>query len=660
MIVKNLIRIVWLILVLNGCTSFKESISQNRSLNFEVSNYISQHISEIPIIITNEDLVINLINAASAEKIILHLKTHNNLSESIGNMTVKCMSQCGIEFTGELDKVYIKNLTLINTHLLTNPDISVERISIKSSEAITTGLPLNSKNAKITIASSKNMLSVQKLLKGINIIPGSGEFVYDTKVIYNQYGKAINSYNDKNISDASYNIEELSKTFPNLKWTAPVVSWFGVTKDNDKYNMDVSNIKIIPGVENNTIEMSEVWNSGVYDRKHAHLISKDSQNLPNYGGTINDNSLVRYIEALNSKNLKVMFYPMILMDIPNKPWRGHIKASNPDDIYHFFTKKNGYNEFILHYAHLLKGKVNAFIIGSEMQDLTQSIDDRYNYPDPKRYPAVLELINLAKEVKSILGPNVIITYAANWGEYHHDRNGFHHLDPLWSSQYIDVVGIDAYLPITNKSMGDISIEEIKKGWSSGELWNYYYDRNNKSNIMPEWGLKQIEYWWKNEHWSHHGIKSTWKPKMKPIWFTEFGFPSMHMATNTPNKFWDPKSVNGGVPIKSSGRPDFSIQMRAIRGTLEYWQEKSDMVQNMFLWAWDARPFLYQAKQLDIWSDANLWSRGHWINGKIIPLSQVKLLPGSNVITLETNADELIIEGAPGIEKIIAKNIQYIP
>lgn len=213
-------------------------------------------------------------------------------------------------------------------------------------------------------------------------------------------------------------------------------------------------------------------------------------------------------------------------------------------------------------------------------------------------------------------------------------------------------------------MGDISIEDIKEGWASGELWDYYYDRNKKASIMPEWGLKQIEYWWSNEHWSHE-IKSSWEPKAKPIWFTEFGFPSMHMATNTPDVFWNPKAVNGGVPKKSSGKPDFAIQMRAIRATIEYWQQKSDVVQNMFLWAWDARPFWdarpipqYNQK-LDIWSDRNLWSRGHWINGKIEPLSYVRLLPNAIIEVLETNADELVIEKNSTITQILAKNIEYV-
>ena len=228
------------------------------------------------------------------------------------------------------------------------------------------------------------------------------------------------------------------------------------------------------------------------------MISKDAEGRANYGGTLNDLSLIRYVNTLKQNKLKIMFYPLLLMDFPGKPWRGFVKADNPKDIELFFNKEDGYNQFILHYANLLKGKIDAFVIGSEMQDLTQSIDLNYSYPDYRRYPAVIELIKLAKKVKQILGANVVVTYAANWSEYHHDKNKYHHLDLLWSSEFIDVVGIDAYLPITNKTMGDISIEEIKKGWSSGELWDYYYDRNKKSDIPPEWGLKQIEFWWKNK------------------------------------------------------------------------------------------------------------------------------------------------------------------
>jgi hypothetical protein len=538
--------------------------------------------------------------------------------------------------------------------------MQVKNFFLYASEAIKTGLPVVLDRAKIEINSSPNMLEVRKLLAGVNIIPSTGEFIYDTKIIYNKNKQPINCHNDQNISDADYNTRVLVKTFPDLKWVAPVVSWFAFNKyDSWRDNIDISQLEIMPGVENNYQEASEIWLSGDYNRKNAYLVSKDSNNRSNYGGTINDESLVRYIESLRSKSLKIMFYPMIMLDLPNKPWRGFIKAHNPDDIHNFFVKERGYNKFILHYANLLKGKVDAFVIGSEMQELTQSEDIRYEYCDNRRFPAVLEFISLAKQVRKILGDKVIITYAANWGEYHHDKNQFHHLDPLWSSPYIDVVGIDAYLPITNKSMGDISLQDIKKGWSSGELWDYYYDNNKKTDIAPEWGLKQIEFWWSNEHWSK-GIKTSWKPKMKPIWFTEFGFPSMHMSTNTPNVFWNPKLAQENIPKKSSGKPDFSLQMRAIQATLEYWQNKSNVVQNMFLWSWDARPFPYYPERIDVWSDGEVWSRGHWINGKVTPFSQVRLLHNAKVDTLTTNADKLIIEGeGKSINKIKAKSIEYL-
>ncbi|CEO17306.1 hypothetical protein RMONA_04605 [Rickettsia monacensis] len=68
------------------------------------------------------------------------------------------------------------------------------------------------------------------------MIPESGEFVYDTEVQYktqeSSYGgvishEAINSYNHYNIADSVFSLNQLQNTCPNIKWIAPVVSWFG-------------------------------------------------------------------------------------------------------------------------------------------------------------------------------------------------------------------------------------------------------------------------------------------------------------------------------------------------------------------------------------------------------------------------------------------------
>jgi hypothetical protein len=647
------ILLVLLLFLLSSCSIVNEHTSFLDHKNIEVSNHLQNYISVVPISITNHNTEITLHDSASAEKILLDLQIINYKENIPYKIKISSLSHCPVEIKNDRQELTIDNMRLVNVYLSSQPNFRVKNLDMIVYEATYTSLPIVTGTAKIIVEASEDMKSVQKLLRGINIVPASGEYVYDTKIIYKN-GKPINSNTDSNISDASYNLNTIGEYCPNLEWASPVIAWFGTNTTN----MEVKDLMILPGVDNKDGNFSERWQVSKYNRDNAYLISKNEYGNTNYGGTVNDQSLLRYVDALRKKKLKIMFYPMIYMDIPGKPWRGNIKGTNAKDVANFFNKTSGYNEFILHYANLLKDRVDAFAIGSELQDLTQSTDLEFQYPNPKRYPAVIELKKLAQKVKAILGPKVIITYAANWSEYHHDINKIHHLDDLWASPNIDVVGIDAYLPITNKTMGDISIQEIKDGWESGELWHYYYDHNKKQNIPAELGIKQVEYWWKNYHWSQ-GIKSEWKPRMKPIWFTEFGFPSMHMATNTPHIYWNPKSTTENIPKKSSGKPDFAIQSRAIRATIEYWNSKKDIVQNMFLWAWDARPFPYFPNRTDIWSDGEMWSRGHLVNGKIYPLKQIRLRAGTTVENLIVEADTLVLEGHNNIKNISTNNIKYL-
>ena len=48
--------------------------------------------------------------------------------------------------------------------------------------------------------------------------------------------------------------------------------------------------------------------------------------------------------------------------------------ANATDAASWFTKTNGYNAFITHYANLLKNKVDAFVIGSELVSMTAFTD----------------------------------------------------------------------------------------------------------------------------------------------------------------------------------------------------------------------------------------------------------------------------------------------
>lgn len=476
--------------------------------------------------------------------------------------------------------------------------------------------------------------SVEDMLKAICIIPGSGEFVYDTKLQYKvngevlQQGKAIpiNHHNNTYKADAIVALDQLQETCPNIVWVAPVIAWFATS-------LDIANCKILPGVEFKQMRTEpDVWSSANYTRETAHQLTLINNNHI-YGGTSADISIIRYLEELKNRGFKIMFYPMVFVDLPNKPWRGHI-TGDASHIDNFFEE---YNKFILHYAKLVKGKVDAFIIGSELIGITKLI------------VAIDKFCELADQVKQILGPAVKISYAADWSEYHHSEGGWYYLDKLWASDSIDFVGIDAYFPLTNDQRQEYDEQRIIDGWTSGEGYDFYYIGKNNLPIAPEYAWKNISWWSENEHVNPDNQKTLWRPKSKKIWFTEFGFPSLDCATNQPNVFYNPESCDGGIPIHSKGRVDFRAQRNGISATLKKWAN-SEMVENMFLWSWDARPYPYWPSLSSVWADGALWLRGHWVNGKfgVCCLGDIitDLCLRSGLISEQFNVSELndIVEG----------------
>lgn len=462
--------------------------------------------------------------------------------------------------------------------------------------------------------------SAEQLVESMVMIPGSGEFVYDTiiqqkqsasmhnnTVIAQGFKERINHHNHTQEADAVLALNQLQDTCPNIKWIAPVVTWFA-------NSLKASSCIIKPGIEQPEplLTTPDSWKVATYTRRNAHLLSRDKEDRPIYGGTIHDDSLLRYLALLRERGVKIMLYPMFFMDVHRKPWRGRVTGSY-NAVASFFTKPYGYNEFILHYAQLVKGKVDAFVIGSELIGLTSIHNTQ------QQYPAVEALIDLAHKVKQILGKNVVVTYAADWSEYHHTAGGWYHLDPLWACDAIDVVGIDAYFPLTDcKDSSVITKADIKKGWHTGEGFEWIYSdtaRTQKEPIAPAYAWKNIRYWWEHHHTNPNGARTPWQPKMKPIWFTEYGFPSVDAASNQPNVFFDPDSSEGFLPRYSKGFIDFQAQRTAIEATEETWNN-SDMIQNRFLWTWDARPFPYWPRLKQVWADHILWKTGHWVQGKL--------------------------------------------
>lgn len=376
-------------------------------------------------------------------------------------------------------------------------------------------------------------------------------------------------------------------------------------------------------------------------------------------------------------------------DQPKLPWRGRITLSaapgqdgSPDgtaaadaEVAAFFgtaTAANfsigygnvsysgpaewGLRRFILHYAALCAaaGGVSSFCIGSELRGLTQ-------IRGAGGFAAVAALKSLAGEVRALLGTGTKIGYAADWTEYFgyqpQDASGdrYFHLDPLWADANIDFVGIDNYMPLSDWRDGEdhadaewIDIHNpdyLAANIEGGEGFDWYYQsaqaqaaqiRTPITDVEHDepwvWRYKDIQGWWKNEHYERIGgvrqaIPTDWLPQTKPIWFTELGCAAVDKGTNEPNKFLDVKSSESALPIYSNGLRDDHIQVQYLNTVLGYWSKpvnnpQSDQyagamidLSNTYVWAWDTRPFPAFPNTRELWSDGENYARGHWLNGR---------------------------------------------
>ncbi len=461
--------------------------------------------------------------------------------------------------------------------------------------------------------------STEEMVTGMTIIPGAGEFVYDTVEQVKVQGEpvgagfaqtafqtTINRHTPNGVTNAIAALDQLQETCPNLEWVSLVITWFGD-------NVDAGLCTIQPGVEfkDGAATQPDTWNVGSFTRDTARQITL-IDGTPRYGGTPDDESVLRYIDLIRSRGLKVMVYPMFFMDVDGKPWRGRVTGS-PSDVASFFTKPLGFNGFVTHYANLTKDRADAFVIGSELIGLTKVTDT------PGNYPAVNELVALAATVKGVMGGNTLVTYAADWSEYHHTDGGWYNLDPLWASPHIDFIGIDAYFPLTDAPQGTLGydIQTVIDGWDSGEGYTFFYsdpERTVQSPLSPAYAWKNLDWFWNNVHVNPDSNQTGWVPQSKKIWFTEYGFPSVDGATNRPNVFYDPESVESFFPHFSRGIIDFRAQRTGITATEARWQGDA-MLERLFLWTWDARPFPYFPDLTNVWADGDAWAPGHWVSGK---------------------------------------------
>ena len=153
---------------------------------------------------------------------------------------------------------------------------------------------------------------LESLVTGVNLIPGSGEFVYADNVQEEQNGfaqtRAINMNNLLGKADVVLAIDQLEDQLPNCKSVSIVISWFGD-------DLRCGQCKIRPGVESRErIMKGERWRVNGLDRDSALQITR-SDDAPIYGGTPSDASVIALIKMLKSRGFSVSLYPFILMDM---------------------------------------------------------------------------------------------------------------------------------------------------------------------------------------------------------------------------------------------------------------------------------------------------------------------------------------------------------
>ncbi|MBX3597061.1 MAG: glycoside hydrolase/phage tail family protein [Rhizobiaceae bacterium] len=547
---------------------------------------------------------------------------------------------------------------------------------------------------------------VENDIRAVALIPGSTEFGLASQLVTQEIRPGQTEILNRHVlharTDLEASLDELQMLLPNLEHVALVISWYG----ND---LRAGDCRIRPAVVDcGATGFSLEWSVAGISHAQAVEVSRHEGHAA-YGGTPADATVLQAIAELKARGLKVTIYPFVMMDVPAGnalpdpygassqqayPWRGRITAypaaadrtvaarsqvnafcgdaartdfflsgkavtygGDPDDW--------GYRRFVLHCANLVKaaGGVDAFLIGSELRELTRLRDAS------GAFPFVEQLCALAGDVRAVLGEATKITYGADWSEYfgYHPQDGsgdvYFNLDPLWAHPAIDAVGIDNYMPLSDWRDGDeygghpdgatgpYDPEALRSAIAGGEGFDWFYassaDREARHRTPITDGAhgkpwvfryKDLVSWWSNPHRNRIGgaevtTDTEWVPKSKPLWFTEIGCPAIDKGPNQPNVFYDPKSGESALPYFSNGgRCDFA-QKQFLRTHFGCWNPESAKFESghnplspvyggrmldharVYVWAWDARPFPAFPLRGDVWADGGLWQLGHWMNGR---------------------------------------------
>ena len=163
-----------------------------------------------------------------------------------------------------------------------------------------------------------------KMVRAVDLIPGSTEFGYDTSPVTQLAGFGVTRSENRNqttrATDFQASLDALQALCPNLRSVALVVAWFG-----DNLNAGACTIRPKVDLLGKTTSGAE-WSVAGLTRATASEVSKVN-GIAAFGGTPSDSSVLHAIADLKARGLSVMLYPFIMVDVPagntlGDPWSG--------------------------------------------------------------------------------------------------------------------------------------------------------------------------------------------------------------------------------------------------------------------------------------------------------------------------------------------------
>jgi len=249
---------------------------------------------------------------------------------------------------------------------------------------------------------------------------------------------------------------------------------------------------------------------------------------PVSGQTPSDTDVIAAITELHAQGVKVMLKPHV--DVSDGTWRGQIVPTDTNAWFASFTT------FITHYAQLAQSHgVEMLCFGTEYATMSGS-------GNLAAWNNVIAAIRSAASGGG--GYTGLLAYAAN-ATYSTDE--FSSVS-FWGNSSLDVIGLDAYFPLTNHA--DPTLAQLVAAWSSNA---------GGENVVQD------------------VLNFAAAHSPKPVIFTEIGYRSVAGTNTAPYQF----TTGGGV----TNTDDETEQQNCYEAMYQVWSQHTAQMKGNFWWSW---------------------------------------------------------------------------